>query len=239
MIKMLEARQIEFAVKSRLKPIISKTNLSVLKGEFLIILGHNGSGKSSLIKIMSGDKKPTFGKIFINGKNLIDIDRKTKARDLITITQDSHDRLFLKLTLKENIILWESRFAKQSFFSAKNNEIIHYLPQHFTNMLDNKVSILSGGEKQAFLLALALAYPPKLLFLDEHTSALDPKSAVKIMDKTNKTIKENKITTIMVTHKLEDAVNYGNRIIVMNEGVMTHDFQKTAEISVDYLKKII
>jgi putative ABC transport system ATP-binding protein len=224
----IDAKNIELRAQGRSTPILTKVNVSIMPGEFVVILGHNGSGKSSLVKILSGDKKPTSGEVFVNGVKLSNIGTAERAKDIITITQNPHDRLFLELTLQENIILWESRFGREKL-PLKAYE---YGKAKWAGQTDNIVANLSGGEKQAFLLALALSHPPSILFLDEHTSALDPKAAKEIMHLTADYINKHKVTTIMVTHRLEDALNYGNRLIIMNEGVVTKDMPKSKGLSV-------
>lgn len=257
----LEAKDIEFVVEGRSLPVLAKTNLSIFPEEFVVILGHNGSGKSSLVKILSGDKNPTSGMVLIQQKKLSDISDKDRAKEIITITQNPHDRLFLELTLEENIILWEERYQSSLRASANPTtslpgaegdvaiskgwkQWLYLLRLPRSQVLARNddaalVSTLSGGEKQSFLLSLVLSHPPAILFLDEHTSALDPKAAVHIMDVTAKAASEHKITTIMVTHRLEDAVKYGNRLIIMNEGVVTHDIPKPKDLSIEEIKKMM
>ncbi len=233
----LEAKNIELVVKSRAVPILKNINLTFYSGEFVVILGHNGSGKSSLVKILSGEKKPSLGQVFMGGERLVDIPNKIRAQQIITITQNPHDRLFLELTLKENMIMWEDRFKYKNSrnFSGYDNKIFKH--QSFQN--DVLVSSLSGGEKQSFLLSLVLKHPPRVLFLDEHTSALDPKAAIEVMNITNQSVKTNKITTIMVTHRLEDAIKYGDRIIIMKEGIVTYDSPKRSDLSVSTLQNMM
>lgn len=235
----VEAKNIELTVPGRANAIVNMTNLKITQGEFVVILGHNGSGKSSLIKMLSGNKKPTMGEVFLNKMPLNLMAEQVKAREIITITQNPEESLFVELTLKENIILWEERFAGVAMLGIDQIISKNYKPERFKEMLNQEVWRLSGGEKQMFLLNLALAHPPSILFLDEHTSALDPKAADEIMSLTATSVKENKITTIMVTHRLEDAINYGNRVVIMNEGIVTYDFSKTSDLSVSSLKQMM
>lgn len=237
--QMLRAEKIQFKVASRSTPILYEMNLSVNEGEFVIILGHNGSGKSTLIKLLSGNVAPTFGRILLGSTQIRTIPPQVKAVDLITLSQAAEDRLFLDLTLAENITLWESRFPKHERLS--NEEIIAktYSSEKFLPLLDQKLKNFSGGEKQAILLGLILAHPPRILFLDEHTSALDPKASHDIMAMTAKHIEDNKITTVMVTHSLEEAMNYGTRIIIMNEGKVIIDQEKSASMTLLKLKQMM
>jgi putative ABC transport system ATP-binding protein len=237
--RILEANDIEFSVKGRDRAILTRANINIYEKEFVVVLGANGSGKSTLIKILSGDLRPTFGKVLVNHKEVRSLLPEEKAKELLTITQNMQDRLFLELTMEENILLWEERFPRKEQYTVEQILASIYKHQRFIPNLHNPVVNLSGGEKQAFLLALSLAHPPSVLFLDEHTSALDPKAAVEIMELTANVIETNKITAVMVTHRLEDAVKYGNRIIIMNEGSVTYDFKKTSELLVHDLKEMM
>lgn len=235
----LFAEEIEFKVKNRNEPIISKTTLEISDGEFVVLLGANGSGKSTLAKILAGYLKPTSGKVYINQLKIDKIPLKQKASMLITLTQKAEDRLFPDLTLEENIILWESRFPVKQRLESKWVIEKTYDPKRFLPLLKQQVNNFSGGEKQAILLALAIAHPPKVLFLDEHTSSLDYKAAKEIMNITASSIEDNKITSLMITHNLEDAVNYGKRLIILNNGHITFDQPKTRSFSLQDIKEII
>jgi putative ABC transport system ATP-binding protein len=235
----LRAEKIKFVVPGRGTPILQEMSLSVSAGEFIIILGHNGSGKSTMIKLLSGNITPTSGRILLESKPIASIPAKIKATDLITLSQASEDRLFLELTLAENISLWESRFPKDARLSSEEIIAKTYSSERLLPLLGQKLKNFSGGEKQAILLGLILAHPPRILFLDEHTSALDPKASREIMSMTAKHIEDNKITTIMVTHSLEEAMNYGTRIIIMNEGKVIIDQEKSPSLTLPKLKKMM
>jgi putative ABC transport system ATP-binding protein len=237
--QILKAEKIQFKVSGRSTPILHELSLSVYEGEFIIILGHNGSGKSTLIKLLSGNVAPTSGRILIESTPISSISSKLKATDLITLSQASEDRLFLELILAENISLWESRFPKDERLSSEEVIAKTYSSERFLPLLSQKLKDFSGGEKQAILLGLILAHPPRILFLDEHTSALDPKASREIMSMTAKHIEDNKITTVMVTHSLEEAMNYGTRIIIMNEGRIIIDQEKSPSLTLPKLKKMM
>ncbi|MCC8368929.1 MAG: ATP-binding cassette domain-containing protein [Rickettsia endosymbiont of Oxypoda opaca] len=233
----LHAEKIEFKVKERNEPILAKTTLSISKGEFVVILGHNGSGKSTLTKILAGYMQPTSGLIFLDQMQIDKIPATKKALMLVTITQKAEDRLFSELTLEENITLWESRFPKKQRLTNEKMLELTGNPKRFLALLKQPLSAFSGGEKQTILLALAIAHPPKILFLDEHTASLDPKASKEVMDRTAKIIEEHKITSLMITHNLEDAVNYGKRLIVVENGYIITDFTKPANFSLQELKE--
>ncbi|WPY01185.1 ABC transporter ATP-binding protein [Candidatus Trichorickettsia mobilis] len=233
------AEKITIVASDREVPILFETSIAILPEEFVIILGHNGSGKSSLIKVLSGERIPTSGRVFIGEQLLSNMTLLQKAQELITVSQVAADRLFIELTLAENIDLWESRFSAVKRLNYAQIIALTSNPERFEQYLHQQVRTLSGGEKQALLLALVLAHPPRVLFLDEPTSALDPRAAQDAMQFTSKAIAVNKITTLMVTHHLEDAVHYGNRLIILDEGRIVFDQKKTANLSMEELKEIM
>lgn len=225
----LKATNISFNAPTIDRVILQNTDLTINKGDFVILLGANGSGKSTLLKLLSGQITPSSGNISINDISINKLSSHQKSCDIVTLSQNAEDRLFLDMTISENIALWESRFLKNS---QKIDERIH---ARFQNSMNNKVRHLSGGERQALLLYLALTHPPQILFLDEHTSALDYKASSEIMTLTASEITNNHTTTIMVTHNIQDAISYGNRIIIMNKGLIIYDHYKSEDLSIDTL----
>lgn len=151
----LYAEKIQFKVKERTTPIIAETNLNIAKEEFIVILGHNRSGKSTLAKILAGYLKPTSGKIFLDQIRIDKIPKAQKARTLVTLTQKAEERLFTELTLEENITLWESRFPNNERLTSSDVLELTGLPKHFLPLLSQSLSKFSGGEKQIILLALS------------------------------------------------------------------------------------
>lgn len=239
MTNIIEANHITLKVPGREAPIVQNTTLQIKKGEFVMLLGHNGSGKSSLIKLLSGARQLTSGTIFLNGIMLGKLDPLDKARDIVTISQKAEDRLFVDLSLEENVTLWESRFMPHERKSFEEVIALSNIPSKLITHGKQYMMNFSGGEKQLILLTLALSHPPKVLFLDEHTASLDPKAAQKVMEATAKAIDEYKITTVMVTHQLKDALDYGTRLIIMNEGKIAFDMQKPAGLSENELRNMM
>jgi putative ABC transport system ATP-binding protein len=239
MIARLYAEKIQVIVPERSTNILFETTVKFQAEEFVVVLGHNGSGKSTLIKVLSGEIKPSFGRVLIDDTEMHNMPSSRRAQEIITLAQKADDRLFLDLTLEENIILWESRFPKQKQLSFEQIMALTIAPKRFLLLRKQQLRNLSGGEKQSILLSLALAHPPKILFLDEHTASLDPKASREIMAATNIAILDNKITTIMVTHNLEDALNYGNRLIIMNEGKLVVDQKKSTSLGKQELKEMM
>ncbi len=209
------------------RPILSDINYQINTGDFIILLGSNGSGKSSLLKLIDQRYKNYSGDILFNNKSLSDYSHFELSRDITSISQNTQDSLFNSLTILENYLLVKKQ--KQPCLSIKKEKefLTKYLTDYNINLpsrLDQKVESLSGGEKQSLILALQVLYPPKILLLDEHTSALDPLTAANLMKKTHEIINSQKITCILTTHDLKIAAKYGNRILFLRQGSIHHAF---------------
>ena len=226
---LLSLKQITLHVPFRGTPIFKDLSLDVFSGEFVMLLGGNGSGKSSFIKMVNGLAMPTSGSVTFQDKDLLNSSISRRSKSIITLTQDLNLSTFSDLTVLENCLIALCRTKSFSFFSnAKEKRMM--IKEHLTfynvdlcDKLYTQVSSLSGGERQTLALALSLWDHPKLLLLDEHTSALDPHKAKKLMDLTHEVVREKGITTFVVTHSLNDALLYGSRLIVLNRGVITLD----------------
>lgn len=221
---LVSLNQVSLEIRSVDHPILEDISYQVQEGDFIIVLGSNGSGKSSLLKLLDKRYYPTAGNIQLGGRDLNYYPAKAFSRSVITLTQDYHESLFSSLTLMENFLLVKQRHAANLFSIRQQAErafLAEYVAQFNPKLalkLDSPVEKLSGGEKQAFALALSVLYPPKLLLLDEHTSALDPKAAKQLMEKTQEIVRQHKITCILTTHDLEIAQQYGNRILALLHG---------------------
>lgn len=206
------------------RPILKNINYSIQPGDRIILLGSNGSGKSSLLKLLNRTHQPSHGKIYFKQKNLQTYTTQNLSQSIVTFTQDLRDCLFFDLTVIENCLLWETRFQKNflkigqqadsAFFKTYLAEFHKQLP----NKMQTKVSSLSGGERQSLVLGLCLHHPPDLLLLDEHTSALDPKIAANLIAYTEKLIIEKSITAVIATHNLDIALHNGNRLLALSAG---------------------
>lgn len=195
------------------QPALTQVNYTVNTGDFVILLGSNGSGKSTLLKLIQGQLSPDTGQIKFDAQ-------EKQQRPIAALTQNCDDSIFPSLTIYENYLLAKHKTA---FLRSKQEKetLATYLSEFNPNLtakLDIPVSRLSGGEKQALALALCLLETPALLLLDEHTSALDPKTSKQIMELTKKMIERHHITCILTTHDLDIALQYGNRILMLKEG---------------------
>ncbi len=202
------------------KIIFDNFNFEVKKGEFVAIIGGNGTGKSTLMNLISGTIIPDSGKIFVDNQDITNLPEHKRASFISRVFQDPLKGTAPNLTIQENLSLAlmkksrkNLRFAinKQDteFFKSKLNE----LGLGLENRIDTKIGLLSGGQRQAVTLLMAILVKPKLLLLDEHTAALDPKSREKILELTKKITREHKITTLMITHNLGVFQNFEDRIV--------------------------
>lgn len=224
---LLELQNIGLAFNGLNKAILHNVNYRINAGEFVILLGSNGSGKSSLLKLIDRRYRATKGLIKLNGENIAHYAAQTFCNQVITLTQNCADSLFPSLSVLENCILskqrYETKLLRLSVTTKERDFFENYL-QQFNANLAGKLSItaglLSGGEQQALALALSVLSKPKILLLDEHTSALDPQSAARLMQITEQVIREHRITCILSTHDLDLALNYGDRILALGNGAV-------------------
>lgn len=206
--------------------ILQSIDLGILEGDFVIVIGPNGSGKSSLLKLINGTLKPTSGHIIIDQQNIAGWPVHAIAHKVATLTQDLHHSTFSELTVEMNLDLALSRAeTKQSIKSREKADYLASFNKTLKERLKTPVEKLSGGQRQALALAMCFAHTPKVLLLDEHTSALDPKAASALMELTHIHVKEKNLTTLMVTHSLDQAMQFGNRLIALNEGKIIADLR--------------
>ncbi|MCB2298532.1 ABC transporter ATP-binding protein [Clostridium tagluense] len=199
-------------------------NLEVKQGEFIIIIGSNGTGKSTLLNIISGLVKETSGNIFLEGNDLTKMPEHKRTENISRVFQNPSLGTCPTMTVRENLSL---ALNKGKLINLKNclryktkelEELLNGVSLDLKKLLDVEVKYLSGGQRQALSLIMAGLSTPKLLLLDEHTAALDPKTSKEIMELTQKIVKEKNITTIMITHNLKDALAYGTRLIMLHKG---------------------
>lgn len=215
---MLKLCNIYLSFENFHRPVLSNICTQIHEGDFIILIGGNGSGKSSLLKLLQGLYLPTSGTVYMDDQSIQKQSLESISRQVITLTQGLSMSTFSSLTVFENCQLANLRVSSQSLNKAN---LIAYLDEFhpdLKNHLHTQTSRLSGGQRQTLALAMALMHPPKLLLLDEHTSALDPKIGHRIMELTARIITQHRITTVMITHELSDALQYGNRLIALKEG---------------------
>lgn len=237
---MLNLHHIRKTFPGNFEPVLKDISLNLKKGEFCVIIGSNGSGKSTLMRSVLGEYTIDSGKIDINN---IDVTKKERSRFIACVTQDVNQGTIPQMTLLENMVLSQMRNKSDKFgffYSKKEKEItaiIKEIGMGLEQYLNEPLQQLSGGQKQIIATLMAISSKPEILLLDEHTSALDPKMQKLLMQYTTKSIAESKVTTMMVTHKLDDAILYGDRLIMMHQGQIVLDVQADAKraLSVDEL----
>lgn len=207
------------------KTALNGLDLTIEDGEFVTVIGGNGAGKSTLLNAIAGVWKPDFGTIEIDGVDVTNIPEHKRAAYLGRVFQDPMMGTSPDMEIAENLAIASRRGTKRKLrWGVKKDEREQYknllaaLELGLENRLSCKVGLLSGGQRQAVTLLMATVKRPKLLLLDEHTAALDPKTAAKVLEITDKIVTENKLTTLMITHNMHDAIAYGNRLIMMHEG---------------------
>lgn len=205
-------------------------NLEINEGDWVTIIGGNGSGKSTLMNIISGVHMLDEGHVFIDGIDVTKLSEHKRAKYLGRVFQDPNMGTAGMISIEENMSLASRRMKKKTLkwgFRKEDREyyreLISSLNLGLEDRLLQKVGLLSGGQRQAITLLMATLENPKILLLDEHTAALDPKTAKIVLDITEKIVTENKITTLMITHNMRDAIKYGNRLIMLDAGKVVLD----------------
>jgi len=202
------------------KIVFENLNILINDGEFIIILGGNGTGKSTLMNLIAGSLIPDRGKIYLDDKNITNLPEHKRAKFIGRVFQDPMKGTSPNLTIEENLSLALLRTKKRtlSFGINKNNreffkEKLSELNLGLEDRLNTKIGLLSGGQRQAVTLLMATIVHPKILLLDEHTAALDPKSQEKILELTNKIVSDNSMITIMITHNMDHMSRFDARIV--------------------------
>lgn len=205
-------------------------NLTVKDGEFVSVVGSNGSGKTSMLNIICGSIAVDSGRILIHGEDITKQKDYIRQRRIGRVYQDPSKGTCPSMTILENMSIAENKGKPYNLGRGVNKakleeyrEMLRPLNLGLEDKMGVQVGSLSGGQRQALALLMATMTPIDFLILDEHTAALDPKTAEIIMELTDQVVKEKKVTTIMVTHNLRYAVEYGNRLIMMHEGKIIYD----------------
>lgn len=229
------------------KHALNGVSLTLNDGDFVTVIGSNGAGKSTLLNAIAGIWNIDSGKIFIDDNDITKLPDYKRAQYIGRVFQDPMTGTAATMQIEENMALAKRRGQKRTLkvgITDKEREeyktLLKELNLGLEDRLTSKVGLLSGGQRQALTLLMATMQKPRLLLLDEHTAALDPKTAAKVLTLTDKLVKENNLTTFMVTHNMKDALKYGNRLIMMCDGKIIYDVsgeeKNKLEVS-DLLKK--
>lgn len=207
------------------KIALDEINLELKAGDFVTVIGSNGAGKSTMMNMISGALTPDFGRILIDGKDVSKLAEYKRSQFIGRVFQDPMAGTAPSMTIEENLALAYSRNKKRGLktgvdkkrraFFVQSLEMLHL---NLENRLNAKVGLLSGGERQALSLLMATFTNPSILLLDEHTAALDPSRAELITNLTKQLVEKDKLTTLMVTHNMQQALDLGNRLIMMDNG---------------------
>lgn len=212
------------------KKVIDKLSLKINEGDFISVIGGNGAGKSTLLNLIAGTYSLDAGKIILDEKDISNLKEYKRAKFIGRVFQDPMLGTAANMEIVENLAFALRRGKKRTLsWSIKKNEVIRYkellsrLGLGLQDRLNSKVGLLSGGQRQALTLIMASLVKPRLLLLDEHTAALDPKTALQVLSLTDEIIKEEKLSAMMITHNMKDAINYGNRLIMLHAGRVIYD----------------
>ncbi|MCL2343349.1 MAG: ABC transporter ATP-binding protein [Firmicutes bacterium] len=205
-------------------------SLTIEPGGFVTVIGGNGAGKSTLLNAVAGVYPVERGRVKIGGKDVTNLPEHKRAAYIGRVFQDPMMGTAASMQLEENLALANRRGKRRGLRSmitraerAKYRELLQTLDLGLEDRLTAKVGLLSGGQRQALTLLMATLKKPQLLLLDEHTAALDPKTAVKVLEATERIVRQEKLTTLMITHNMRDAIAHGDRLIMMYEGKIVLD----------------
>ena len=212
------------------KIALKNINLEIDDGDFITVIGGNGAGKSTLLNLIAGIHFTDTGSLFLDGMDLTGMPEYARAKYLGRVFQDPMMGTAANMQIEENLALamrrgkrrtlsWGVQPAERALYREK----LALLGLGLEKRMTSKVGLLSGGQRQALTLLMATLQKPKLLLLDEHTAALDPKTAKKVLDLTETFVADERLTTFMVTHNMKDAIRCGNRLIMMSEGRIIYD----------------
>lgn len=226
------------------KRALNGLNLTLNDGDFVTVIGGNGAGKSTMLNMVAGVYPVDSGSIVIDGVDVTRLPEHKRAKYLGRVFQDPMMGTAADMWIEENMALASRRGQRRGLKWAigkaergRFREMLKELDLGLENRLSAKVGLLSGGQRQALTLLMAVMKKPKLLLLDEHTAALDPKTAAKVLALSDKFIEEEHLTAMMVTHNMKDAIAHGNRLIMMNNGQIILDVsgEEKKKLTVEYL----
>ncbi len=218
------------------KQVLRGLNLELNQGDFVTVIGGNGAGKSTMLNMIAGVHFPDMGRITLDGEDITGLPEHVRAKHLGRVFQDPMMGTAANMEIEENLALAYRRGEKRGLgwgITKDEKELyvekLKMLDLGLESRLTAKVGLLSGGQRQALTLLMATLRQPKLLLLDEHTAALDPKTANKVLELSEQIITANSLTAMMVTHNMKNAIQYGNRLIMMYEGRIIYDVSGEAK----------
>jgi len=226
------------------KVALNDLSLTLKDGDFVTVIGGNGAGKSTMLNAIAGVWKPDAGRVILDGVDMTDMPEHKRAKYLGRVFQDPMMGTAANMQIEENLALAKRRGKRRglawgirSAERAEYKDLLKSLDLGLEERMTVKVGLLSGGQRQAVTLLMASMNRPKLLLLDEHTAALDPRTAEKVLQITERIVTENKLTTLMITHNMKDAIAHGNRLIMMHEGRIIVDVEgeEKAKLTVEDL----
>lgn len=229
------------------KVALKGLNLTLNDGDFVTVIGGNGAGKSTMLNAIAGVWKLDSGKIVIDGVDITAMPEHKRAKFLGRVFQDPMMGTAAGMQIDENLALAKRRGKRRGLAwgvtkaeQEEYKQMLSVLGLGLESRITAKVGLLSGGQRQAITLLMASMNSPKLLLLDEHTAALDPKTAATVLEITDKIVKENNLTTLMITHNMKDAIKHGNRLIMMNDGQVVVDVsgEEKKNLTIEDLMKL-
>ena len=222
------------------KVALNGLELTLEEGDFVTVIGGNGAGKSTMLNAVAGVWPIDMGRILIDGQDITRLPEHKRAKYIGRVFQDPMMGTAATMGIEENLALAARRGASRTLrpgITRKEREqyrqALAGLGLGLEDRMTSKVGLLSGGQRQALTLLMATLQKPKLLLLDEHTAALDPKTAAKVLDLSEKIVTEHHLTTLMVTHNMKNAIQYGNRLIMMYEGRIIYDVRGKEKQNLD------
>ena len=232
------------------KPVFKGLDLKIDDGDFVTIIGSNGAGKSTLLNVINGQINPDGGDIILNGSNITNIERHKRSKWISQVYQDPTQGTAPSMTVLENLSMAKNKGKRFNFTFGLDTKNIEFYKNQLKSIglglekqLFTQVGLLSGGQRQCLSLIMATLNHPDILLLDEHTAALDPQTSEIILEITKEIVEKNNITSLMITHNMQDAIKYGNRLIMLHSGEVIFDIkgvekeQLTVEKLLDMFKK--
>lgn len=247
MINISNIKKTFYSALSEEKAVFNGLNLEINQGDFISVIGSNGAGKTTLLNTITGNIDLDGGYIEVDGKNINNLAKHKRGEFISKVYQNPALGTAPSMTIFENLSMADNKgkmfglslglnYSRKKYYM----NLLKELDLGLENLLDTEVQYLSGGQRQCLALIMATLNQPKVLLLDEHTAALDPKTSKIIMDKTEEIVEKFEIPTLMITHNLQDAIKYGNRLIMLHNGKIILDIKgkEKEELTQDTLMEI-